>query len=301
MEKVQVLLSSYNGQKYIGQQLDSIFNQEGVEVHCLVRDDGSTDDTLKMIFEYQIKYDNLEVIQGENIGYKKSFMKLVEKSGEYDYYAFADQDDLWSPIKMIKAVEQINEIEGNIPVMYCSNCTLVDSELNYIGMLYSEENIVPKSNVTALVQGFAYGCTMVFNCNARNVIQKYTPKNEYAHDFWIPIILKFIGEIIYDKNSYILYRQHDKNVLGSKRSNIKIFKIKMKIFRNKYFYSKLTNEILRGYSELLKYEDYSMLKNISKYRTSFLRKVNLLLNNQLKRSTLKGTIFLKILILFSRF
>jgi len=301
MKKVQVLLSSYNGEKYIGQQLDSIFSQEGVEVHCLVRDDGSIDNTLDVIYEYQNKYDKLEVLHDENIGYKKSFMKLMQKSGEYDYYAFADQDDIWKPIKILKAIEQINDIEKNSPVMYCSNCTLVDSELNYIGMLNGEENIIPDSKITALVQGFAYGCTMVFNYNARNVIQKYNPEREYAHDFWIPIILKFIGEIIYDKNSYILYRQHDNNVFGSKSSIIKSIKIKMKLFKNKYFYSYLINDILNGYVDILKSEDCRMLEKISKYKTSFSKKVSLLLNEHMKRNTFIGTLFLKLLILFSKF
>ena len=241
------------------------------------------------------------MFHGENIGYKKSFLKLVDKCGEYDYYAFSDQDDLWKPIKMLKAIEQIKEKESDSAVMYCSNCTLVDSELNYIGMLHEEENIIPNSNVTALVQGFAYGCTMVFNYNARNVIRRYNPKKEYAHDFWIPIIIKLTGEIIYDRNSYILYRQHENNVFGSKNSIIKIIKIKIKLFKNKSFYTYLINDILNGYGESLRYEDYSTLKTISEYKTSFPRKVKLLLNKQIKRNTFTGTIFLKILILFSKF
>lgn len=301
MKRVQVLLSSYNGQIYIRQQLDSIFNQQGVEVYCLVRDDGSTDNTIDILYEYQNKYQNLEVIQENNIGYKASFMKLVEMSGEFDYYAFADQDDVWKPDKLMKAIEQITEAEDNSAVMYCSNCIMVDNNLNYIGMLHTKESIVPSSKVNSLVQGFAHGCTMVFNSESRDLILKYKPKQEYAYDFWIPILLMFLGNVIYDKNSYILYRQHTDNVFGSRRSIKKIIKSGIDKYKNTNFYSNMINEILTGYENVLKLEDQLMLKEIMDYKNSFYIKMKLLFNKDLKRNTFRGTLLLKLLIMFSRF
>ncbi|MBV1817954.1 glycosyltransferase family 2 protein [Clostridium cochlearium] len=301
MIRVQVLLSSYNGKKYIRQQLDSIFNQYGVEVFCLVRDDGSTDNTVDILFEYKKKYTKLEVVRDNNIGYKKSFMRLVEISGEYDYYAFADQDDVWKPDKLLKAIEKINKVQDNLPVMYCSNCIVVDENLNYLSMLHNCGNILPNNKVKALVQGFAHGCTMVFNYEARKLILKYKPKQEYAHDFWIPILLMFLGKIIYDENSYILYRQHGDNCFGSESSIKKIIKFKTKRFINKDFYYCMINEILIGYGGILKLEDQLMLKEIVEYKNSFYNKIRLLFNNKLEKNTLKGTLFLKILILLSRF
>ena len=91
MKKVQVLLSTYNGEKYLKEQLDSIIAQKGVDVHILARDDGSKDDTIKILEGYE----NIDIIKGSNIGVCKSFFELINKSGEYDYYSFADQDDVW--------------------------------------------------------------------------------------------------------------------------------------------------------------------------------------------------------------
>ena len=94
MKTVQILLSSYNGEKYISRQIDSILRQKDVEIHLLIRDDGSTDGTRAIIKEYEKKYPaNVEVVFGENMGWKKSFFTLLRLAGDYDYYAFADQDD----------------------------------------------------------------------------------------------------------------------------------------------------------------------------------------------------------------
>lgn len=95
MKKVQVLLSSFNGERYIQKQLDTIFAQRGVEVSCIVRDDGSSDRTVQIIKNYQKKQLALQLIEGENLGWRRSFMELLRLAEKADYYAFADQDDEW--------------------------------------------------------------------------------------------------------------------------------------------------------------------------------------------------------------
>lgn len=299
MKKVQVLLSSYNGEKYIEEQIDSIFNQSGVEVHCLVRDDGSTDSTPDIIFNCQKKYVNLDFIKENNIGYKASFMRLIQMSDQHEYYAFADQDDVWQPEKLLKAIESIEDIEDKCPIMYCSNCIVVDSNLNYLGMLHVDEDIIPSNKIKALVQGFAHGCTIVLNSEARNSILKYKPQQEYAHDFWIPIIIMLMGKIVYDKNSYIFYRQHGDNCFGSTRSIKKMIETRLKIKDN--YYSNMIMEILNGYQDVLKPEDKLMLKKILEYKYTLYNKFKLLSNMQLTRNTLRGTLFLKILVITSKF
>lgn len=301
MKKVQVLLSSYNGQKYIREQLDSIINQKGVEVHCLVRDDGSIDNTVDILREYQKEYENLEVCIEDNIGYKASFMKLLNMSGEFDFYAFSDQDDVWKDDKLLKAIEKIGELEVDSAVMYCSNCFVVDTELNHLQMLHTKEKIIPSSNVKALVQGFAHGCTMVLNSSARNLIVRYKTEQEYAHDFWIPIVIFFTGKVIYDENSYILYRQHDNNVFGNESSFKKIMGLRRQQLKNKSYFSNMILELLNGYGEQLSSKDFAVLKDLYEYKNSIHKKIKLVFNKEFKRDTLKGTLFLKFLIIFSRY
>jgi hypothetical protein len=186
--------------------------------------------------------------------------------------------------------------------MYCSNCTLVDTDLKYIGMLHNAESILPGSKIEALAQGFAHGCTIVFNFEAKKIISKYKVKNDYAHDFWVPLIILFTGKVIYDPNSYILYRQHSSNVFGGQRSLLEIIKIKIKLLNaNANFHSNMILEILEGYKDIITVQDYKMLKEITSYKDSIYFKLKALLNRQLRRGTLKGTLFLKLLILLSKY
>lgn len=305
MKKVHVLLSTYNGQNYIAQQLDSILNQQGVILTCLIRDDGSTDNTLSIIYKYLEKYENITLISEQNIGYKASFRKLVElASDEYDYYAFSDQDDVWEIDKLKNAIELIEKNMLNkpdMPVLYYSNCTLVNRDLSCLGLLHKNTNFIPNSKLQALVQGYVHGCTMVFSKSAKKEICKYTPKNEYAHDFWIPLVLLFIGHIIYDDNSYILYRQHDSNAFGGKSPFKKVIRNRLSQFSKGNFYSRLIIDLLEGYSDFISPNDQLLLNHILRYRKSLITKLRLIINKDLRRNTLKGTMFLKLSILLSKF
>ena len=114
MTTVQVLLSSYNGEKYIREQLDSILAQEGVNIQLLIRDDGSTDGTNSILTEYEQRCDNISVIYGINVGVIQSFFLLLEQAGSYPYIALADQDDVWLKQKLKRAIEKIKKEENNI-------------------------------------------------------------------------------------------------------------------------------------------------------------------------------------------
>lgn len=299
---VQVLLSTYNGEKYIIEQVSSIFNQKGVNINCLIRDDGSRDNTRKILSELLKKYNNLEVIWGNNIGYEASFFELIAKSGDHDYYAFSDHDDVWLPEKISVAIESIESKYKNSPCLYFSNCTIVDAELNRIELLHSDINFIPNNKIMGLAQGFAHGCTIVFNQKSKDLILSYIPKGKYPHDFWIPLVHLYIDKIIYDRNSYILYRQHSENVYGNRRSVMKLLKGKTRfIFNKSHYYSRLASDIMDGYEYLLSAADRRDLEKIINYRNSLFNWIKTLFNNSIKRNTLRGTILLKILILFRRF
>ena len=119
---VLVLLSIYNGERFIRQQLDSIFNQVGVKLHLLVRDDGSNDSSCEILREYSEKYLNMEYYEGDNIGFIRSFSDLVnvafKKEDSFDYYAFADQDDVWFPNKLLTASDLLSKEDNNFPNLF---------------------------------------------------------------------------------------------------------------------------------------------------------------------------------------
>lgn len=135
MYSVSVLMSTYNGAKYVREQIESILSQIGVEVKLTVRDDGSNDLTCEILKEYA-SLGKIALIKGENVGVSKSFFILLDSSPDCDFYAFSDQDDIWHNDKLLNAVKcmELSQKEKNCEngVLYFCNKNLVDSNGNYI-------------------------------------------------------------------------------------------------------------------------------------------------------------------------
>lgn len=215
MKKVQVLLSSYNGEKYLAAQLESILAQDYEEISILIRDDGSTDHTLDIIQYYASKYANIAYYVGENLGVQQSFFQLMQHADKMaDYYAFSDQDDVWLPEKIRQAVQLLEKQDQSLPLLYASKTTLVDAELKEISIRKKEVKIGPEFG-NALVENVCTGCTEVFNRRLLELVTKQTPTYAIMHDWWLYLCATAFGQVYYDVNSYILYRQHGNNQVGS--------------------------------------------------------------------------------------
>ena len=131
MKKIHILLSTYNGEKYIKKQLESLFQQEYEEFKVIIRDDGSTDKTVEIIHGFQLKYpEKIELYQGENVGWKKSFQWLILNAGNADYYSFCDQDDIWGKKKLKHAVEELEKVDAITPAIYLSDFAWCDEDMN---------------------------------------------------------------------------------------------------------------------------------------------------------------------------
>ncbi len=218
MKTVAVLMSTYNGEKYLKEQIDSILNQKNVQVILVVRDDGSTDQTISMLQRYEVE-GQLILRAGENLGVGNSFMDLLYHAPQADYYAFADQDDIWLENKLDVAIQKIDEKGG--AVIYSSNQMLVDGEGNQLGLRYQTP---PFTRLFPLIdRNILCGCTMVMNQEMARVISQEhrRPSKELLkkrlHDSWLLQAGNCIGSVLYDEQSYILYRQHGDNVVGVKK------------------------------------------------------------------------------------
>lgn len=234
MKTVQVLPSTYNGENYLREQLDSLITQEGINIKISVRDDGSTDSTLDILEEYR-KDGELEYYAEENIGYTKSFLTLASYySDKAGYYAFCDQDDVWETQKLIAAVKRLNQNSTSPYKLYFSNLKIVDRYLNIIGYKdYSNKNIKLGGN---MVRHGISGCVMVFN----NELLKLTVKNKcfeevkIGHDAWIYRVCSSVGgAVVFDPNSYIKYRQHGNNVTGVRQGVVNRLLRELKVFTSK--------------------------------------------------------------------
>ena len=234
MYKVAVLMSTYNGEKYLREQIDSILAQKGVDLTLYIRDDGSSDGTIEVIKEYIAKTDKIKLNIGKNIGVGNSFMQLIYDCPEgYDYYAFSDQDDIWLVEKLHVAVEMLKEYYN--PILYCSNQMLVDKNGDEIGLRHSKP--VDISYLQILCNNMITGCTMVWNRKLQDFLTEKANRpssnllHKRIHDVWVAMVASVVGEIRYDERAYIQYRQHENNVVGVKK--VSLVKEWKKKFQNK--------------------------------------------------------------------
>ena len=258
MHKVAVLISTYNGEKFFEEQLDSILKQEAVDVDVYIRDDGSEEKFINVL--KKINNDKVHIAYRENVGVGNSFMQLIYVVPEmYDFYALADQDDIWYKRKLIEAIECI---KNNRCSLYGSNQQLVDLNGNIGSKRYDEETIVYTNSIGILQKNMIAGCTMVFPKTFLKVLreEQNRPSCELLkvriHDVWIAMVASLYDGIFYDCRSFMLYRHHGSNLVGANTSGLK-FEIKNKLRklfdRNKRRgRSKLAKEIVDKFYDQIK-------------------------------------------------
>lgn len=304
MKKILVLISTYNGEKYLKEQLESIRAQRGVEVRILVRDDGSKDNTINLLKDFSKSYPSLieDVISGNNVGSTASFSELMrvayeDYSEDFQYYAFADQDDFWLEDKLNRAMLRLKDLDETKPNMYCSNKIIVDSNLNKIEGILSPKIELTKGR--ALARNIATGCTMVFNKRALELFA--THKTEYIkiHDHAIFLICTFLGNVIYDNEAFILYRQHGHNQLGG----MDTFKDRMrdrlrkKGKLNEHLLERTAKAFKDAYHDLLSEEDIKLIQVMSSYRDGFSNRLRLFFNKDISKERFEENVFFKLKVL----
>lgn len=213
MFDIAVLMSTYNGAKFLREQINSILAQVDVSVQLVVRDDSSTDETTNILREYEAQ-GRLSWLQGENIGPAASFMQLLASAPPADFYAFADQDDVWLPDKLKASCLMMNHSER--PSLYIAQTQLVDAALAHL----PTPRLVPRLTFgESQIYAFASGCTMVMNSALRQFLTTHRPATmPMLHDFWTYTVAQAIdANIIFDATPRILYRQHGNNAVGLER------------------------------------------------------------------------------------
>lgn len=285
MDTVIVMMSTYNGERYLPEQINSILQQKDVKVILLVRDDGSQDKTLDILEEYSQRYDNVSYFTGNNLRSCGSFMNLVKESPDAPYYAFSDQDDVWLENKLSMALKLLKQETENIPLLYYSNLVITDENLIQKGM-YFKKKLSIENKYSSLVEYTCTGCTMVFNKLLRDLLLVNSMPDCTMHDAWINMICSLFGKCIYDNNGYILYRQHENNVIGSSVRTDKLLTLLSRIKRltDKKLQPRLRNAIsfYRIYGDRLSSEDLEKVCLIVDYKKSMITKWKLLRDKDIK-------------------
>lgn len=295
--KVLVLLATYNGEKYIRELLTSVFNQKDVSVEVFVADDCSCDGTIAILEEYSKKYPLRYKVNKQHKGYVYNFLDPLfhKEYMDYDYFALADQDDYWLENKLIKAIDLLNEKKKNF---YCSNLIIADENLEPIGFM-EDESVIDKTNKYTYVQeNIATGCTIVFSKQFLEKLNKYYPKDVTPHDYYLFLLAAFTNDFVYDMHAYVKYRQHKSNKIGVIRKH-KIFNYLKKFFQSDSHQSKLCQEILNGYGDIISSEDKEILETMATYKKN--KKAKKALLKDKRYSKRKQNFFRKIKIRFNKY
>lgn len=255
MVKVQILMSTYNGEAYLREQLNSILTQktkigkENIYLSLLVRDDGSRDNTVKILEEYDKKFPQITYIRGKNVGACKSFFQLIQKADrDIDYIAFSDQDDVWNENKIRRALTGLKKYE-DIPAMYASDLEIVNRNLETVKISANTGRGFKPSFGNALIENICTGCTIVINKKLYKMVAEKIPKCAYMHDWWLYMTASCFGKVLYDKKPYIKYRQHEANTVGSA---VKYRQLMRKRIENFHLLQRYVPAQIREFTEIFK-------------------------------------------------
>lgn len=310
MSSVLILLSTYNGHLYLREQLDSLYNQTGVDFHLLVRDDGSTDNTIDILNEYKEKYHNVTILKGKNIKAIRGFYALInyalEEMPNYDYYAFCDQDDVWEKGKLSSAISAIRS-RGNKNSLYFCAATYVDAQLNYIG----DKTIKDKGNYrSCIIRNNSLGCTIVTNntffieCAKASYSFQTSHTMGYIpyHDVWFySYACCKQAELIYDSTSHILYRQHSSNVTIAAKGWFERYRLSYKSLKRVANSHEQLARFLLDSNSNFDLEVRSYLHSIATYRENIKNTLRLFFNLDTSLCSKMDSTLWRLLVLMRKF
>jgi glycosyltransferase involved in cell wall biosynthesis len=251
--KVGILLATFNGEKYIVEQIDSILNQTYKNIKITIHDDGSSDRTLEILRDYSKRYPEIINLIDDGISTGsalRNFEFLLKNSSE-EYIMFADQDDVWLPNKIDLTLNKMLELESkygkNTPLLVYTDVKVVDEDLNILSESLWDYTGIDGSKLKTFskcLQATGIGHTIMINKKAKDISLPF-PQNVIAHDNWVSLVVSAFGKIDYVNSATALYRQHKRNVSGVKKYTLDI-----------------KEKILRFQKELSRFkEDLSVMQN----------------------------------------
>lgn len=296
MTNIAILMTTYNGEKFLDNQIESIISQSFKDWKLYVRDDGSSDRTTDILNKYVLKDKRINRITDNlgNMGVKSSFLYLL-KITDADYFMFCDQDDIWLPQKIECSLRAIKKCSTRLPGLVYTNLTTFYGEDTYKrSNFYSRMDMANLNRI--LSSNGITGCTVMINRAMAEFTKYIDPTRIVMHDWWFGMCATTIGNVAYISTSTILYRQHDNNQVGT---DTNIFKRLLRIFnytdemkrqvvaveQAKYFIETYQNELSEANKKEI--EDFVTLNE-----QPFLKRVSLLKKYRFSKNSFLGTISL---------
>lgn len=260
-EKVAVLVSTYNGENYIAEQLDSIINQTYKNIDIYVRDDGSKDNTRKILEKYAKEKKIIYIKSNKNLGYPEAFYELMRKAKKSDYYAFSDQDDIWYEDKIERGVEKLRQSDKNTPALFFANYDVCDMNLNHI-----RTSVGPKKDPSfrySVFSSLGLGFTYILNHKAKELSLKKRSVKTVTKDVWLGMLASAFGDVYFDSKPCANHRRNpgayssqDTKFLSTQKDRFSKF-FKNDGFKNIY---NVIEEFYDMFKEDLKEKDRKMLE-----------------------------------------
>ena len=301
MNNVEIIISVYNGEKYLEDQLNSIFSQTYQNFKIIIRNNGSTDNTELIINTYKKLYPNkifIDPSKEQILPLYLSFSSLLKYSSS-KYLMFSDADDVWLNFKIMKSLDEIKKLENiynpETPCLVFTDLIIVDKNLNLISKsMFHFQSLKPnRMKINYLLsQDIACGNTFIFNRALLNLIYPI-PFGAGMHDIWTSLVAVTLGKVSYLNQSTILYRQHENNICGSNSQYKRI----LYYFKNFYLINNkinekfhLANTFLTYYNKILPIHERNLIELfISIEKVGFFKKRYLIIKNKYFYNTVIAT------------
>ena len=227
-DNIAILMATYNGEKYIKEQIESVLFQSRSDWELYIHDDGSVDGTMQIIDSYCMRYpDKIHKISGASTGGARNNFFYLLGCVDAPYYMFCDQDDVWLKNKIKKTYSAMNRQDDGKPALVFTDLKVADHDLNIIAESmdkYQKLECCDTSVKRVLIQNMCTGCTMMINRALRDeMIKAKISDNIIMHDWWAALIAAEFGKMYFISEPQILYRQHRNNSVGARGFNIKYF------------------------------------------------------------------------------
>lgn len=240
MSKIDIVMATYNGEKYISEQIDSIINQTYTNWNLIIRDDGSKDGTVAIIKNYEKRDSRIKVVEDNlgNLGFNKNFELLLRTSSE-EFIMVSDQDDIWMSDKIEKSNNEIKKMNLEEPSLVFFNSQMFNEKDGNIGLHIDKHK--GKGSFDILIgENFCQGATLIMNRKLKNKVIPFI--EGYVYDYAILLNAELYGEWKYVDAPVMMYRIHSLNQIGKSQENINFYKrLKKDYYRYNEIFKKINN------------------------------------------------------------
>lgn len=289
--KVTVLLATFNGARFLEQQLTSLFDQQDIDIEVMANDDGSTDGTMEILERWRAKGLIISISQSRGLGATRAFLTLLQSCDKKEFIAFCDQDDVWVSNKLSL---QVNSLAQSTPTMSTCLRLFIDDNGKVVGK--SKNLRKPPSFINSGFENIAPGNTMLLNNRAVKVINSLQNPQIVHYDSWIYLLISTFGEIVFIPSYLVKYRLHASNSVGLRKKSIKASRQAIKDYLNQQTF------LFEKKFELLSQDQQEHLMAISSFvrERSLRKKITLVTKLRIGRQSNSDEILFKLLMLFVR-